>query len=634
MSNQHKHDSKYNSKLGNMDHIHSILQKSKSTSKNKGDVKVHSSHVRVWSRVFTNSKHGHNRIMGNSPKTMNVPDKKGDTYDSQIYQRLQPDTKQSVVNKSRARLANNQVVLKNTFAVIGDLVEAEIDEIIGPTSVPLQRGQGGREGSNQSQKTRADNTIIHRHHQLNKQGAKHQAEVMQSHDIPLIANRSLEMESNVYNDVIQDFIEAKHTGSTQNRVDVKNSVQITRAVLNGNNACIRHVNVLDIKDKCVDLKRCIAQQRNVFGFLPITNLKPMKIGHSLTPNKVLSHNNFDPVLTHKVVRHMGGKNFETAKIQLPSDINFELLDQLCANYWDYQLPYFLRYGFPLDFPQDKETRLQSTEVSHASAIRYPTHVDAYINIEIQHKAIFGPYADKPYGESSHVSPFMSREKNDSQNRRIIIDLSWPEEASINYFTLPNIYLGTVYQIRYPTVDDITDHILSLQGPVKLYKIDLSRAFRQLRIDPSDFNLLTLRWHDSYYADTFCPFGHRSGAMACTRVTDMFRYVMAQCDDVIFNYVDDLIGCGRPGEVEMAFQFLKNLLQKLGFPISVSKLVEPTVECHCLGILINTKECTLSLTAEKLSEIMDKCKHIMSCHHVTRRQLQSVIGSLMFLHKCV
>ena len=166
---------------------------------------------------------------------------------------------------------------------------------------------------------------------------------------------------------------------------------------------------------------------------------------------------------------------------------------------------------------------------------------------------------------------MSREKNDSQNRRIIIDLSWPEEASINYFTLPNVYLGTVYQIRYPTADDITDHILSLECPVKLYKIDLSRVFRQLRIDPSDFNLLTLRWHNSYYADTFCPFGHRSGAMACTRVTDMFRYIMAQRKDVIFNYVDDLIGCGHPGEVEIAFQFLKNLLEKLGFPISVSKL---------------------------------------------------------------
>ena len=247
---------------------------------------------------------------------MNVDDKKCKTHDPQNNQRSKIDNKQFVVNKSGARLANSQVVLQNTFAVLGDLVEAEIDEIVDPTSVPPQRGQGGNEGSNQSGENRADNIIIDREHESNKQGAKQQAEVMESHDTCPIANRSLEIESNEQNDVIQDFIEVKQTGSTQNRVDVKNSVQITRAVLNGNNTCIRHVNVLDIKDKCVDLKRCIAQQGTVFGFLPITNLKRMKIGHSLTPNKVLSHNNFDPVLTHKAVRHMGGKNFETAKIPL------------------------------------------------------------------------------------------------------------------------------------------------------------------------------------------------------------------------------------------------------------------------------------------------------------------------------
>ena len=129
---------------------------------------------------------------------------------------------------------------------------------------------------------------------------------------------------------------------------------------------------------------------------------------------------------------------------------------------------FLRYGFPLDFQQDKEAELQSTEVSRASAIHYPTHVDTYLNTEMEHKAIFGLYQDKPYGEDKHVSPFMSHEKIDSQNRHIIINLSWPQEAAINHFTLLNVYLGMVYQIRFPTVDDITDQILCLGDRVKLY----------------------------------------------------------------------------------------------------------------------------------------------------------------------
>ena len=51
---------------------------------------------------------------------------------------------------------------------------------------------------------------------------------------------------------------------------------------------------------------------------------------------------------------------------------------------------------------------------------------------------------------------------------------------------------------------------------------------------------------------FCPFGHRFGTMVCMRLTDFFRYIMTQHNDVIFNYVDDLIGCGFPGAIYDAF----------------------------------------------------------------------------------
>ena len=53
---------------------------------------------------------------------------------------------------------------------------------------------------------------------------------------------------------------------------------------------------------------------------------------------------------------------------------------------------------------------------------------------------------------------MTREKPDSDNRRVIIDLSWPEQASINHFTPANIYLGTVYKLQYPTTDIITEYL--------------------------------------------------------------------------------------------------------------------------------------------------------------------------------
>ena len=233
------------------------------------------------------------------------------------------------------------------------------------------------------------------------------------------------------------------------------------------------VNIQDLNDKCADLKTCVQQQENVFGFLPITNLRRLKIGQSLKPNKILSYEEFDPVTVHKTVRATGKPNFEGAKIQLPSKINFTLFKELCKGHWDYQFPYFIKFGFPLDFPHDLEHNLQYTGVNHNSAVKFADHVTTYIETEKNYQAIYGPYKDPPHGNKTHVSPFMSREKADSENRRIIIDLSWPKGASKNNFTPPNVYLNTVYKLQYPTIDNITEALPSLGKGAYLYKIDLS-----------------------------------------------------------------------------------------------------------------------------------------------------------------
>ena len=140
---------------------------------------------------------------------------------------------------------------------------------------------------------------------------------------------------------------------------------------------MRRVEVEKIKDKCLDLKKCISQQNTVFGFLSIINLKRTKINTSLRPNCVLTEDKFDPVHIHTQVRKTGRYNFEEVKIQLPSKINFDLLEQLSSDYWDYQLKSFLKFGFPLDFPRDKENQLSTTDNSHASARAYPEHIDTY-----------------------------------------------------------------------------------------------------------------------------------------------------------------------------------------------------------------------------------------------------------------
>ena len=43
----------------------------------------------------------------------------------------------------------------------------------------------------------------------------------------------------------------------------------------------------------------------------------------------------------------------------------------------------------------------------------------------------------------------------------------------------------------------------------MHKIDLSRAFRQLKVDPFDYPLLCSEWQGLYYVDGSYAFGHRT-----------------------------------------------------------------------------------------------------------------------------
>ena len=77
----------------------------------------------------------------------------------------------------------------------------------------------------------------------------------------------------------------------------------------------------------------------------------------------------------------------------------------------------------------------------------------YLHEEISHGCILGPFKNNPV-KSAHHSPFMSRDKPGSQNRRVIIDLSWPKGYTTND-GIQDSYLGTDFALSFPTVDNIT-----------------------------------------------------------------------------------------------------------------------------------------------------------------------------------
>jgi hypothetical protein len=139
--------------------------------------------------------------------------------------------------------------------------------------------------------------------------------------------------------------------------------------------------------------------------------------------------------------------------------------------------------------------------------------------------------------------------------------------------------------------------------IKIFKVDLARAFRQLHVDPFDIKYLGLSWRERFYVDVCVPFGYRNGTLACVRVTDAIRYILASHGIFVFNYIDDLIGLSPDFVADKHFKFTINLLNKLGFVISNSKTVAPTYIATCLGINFNIQLGILSIPNTKLQETL-------------------------------
>ena len=235
-----------------------------------------------------------------------------------------------------------------------------------------------------------------------------------------------------------------------------------------------------------------------FDFIPLGELKfPQDI--------LVNQSSLDSLQLHQKIKDSGEHNFMWVQVMLDSQLNPDVWDKYLQGYWDKQLPLLVRFGFPLDF--NREAQLVSHLDNHSSAKAYPSDIEAYLQEEIAHKAILGPYTE-PLLPGLHRSPFMSREKPDNPHRRIIIDLSFPHGTSVNAGISKDIYLDTPFILKLPTIDNITQ-VRTLGRGCQLYKVDISRAFRHVKLDPKDYDLLGLR-HINWYVDTCLPFGYHHG----------------------------------------------------------------------------------------------------------------------------
>ena len=213
--------------------------------------------------------------------------------------------------------------------------------------------------------------------------------------------------------------------------------------------------------------------------------------------------------------------------------------------------------------------------------------------------------------------------------RVVLYLSFPHGSSVNSGIPSDTHLNKPFTLRLPGVDALI-HIIRLKGTgCHLFKKGLSRAYRQLCIDPCDLHLLGYRHQGYPYFDLALPFGLCSSAMMCQRTTNAVTYMFRALGYDCTNSIDDFGGAETPDKSTTAFNALGDLFSSLGLQSSPNKDCPLTTSMVFLGIRLDTLAMSMSVTPERLQELLHCCTSALSSS-ISRHNLQSLLGVMSFV----
>ena len=192
-----------------------------------------------------------------------------------------------------------------------------------------------------------------------------------------------------------------------------------------------------------------------------------------------------------------------------------------VNYWDVA-PIMDGLLFGWDIGICGNPSPASATHNHPSAREFIDDVRNYIHVELQHGSIIGPLQRDALPFPVFVAPLGAVPKPHSARRRIITDLTFSGKG-INNWIPKRWYRDQYWKISLPTIDDIVAAIKRSRerfpGVQSMgFKMDLSRYFRFLGVDPGQIPFLALLVDDQLFLDLVFSFGNRGAMVAAQRLS--------------------------------------------------------------------------------------------------------------------
>ena len=305
----------------------------------------------------------------------------------------------------------------------------------------------------------------------------------------------------------------------------------------------------------------------------------------------------------------------------------------CSEYHDKEVVEWLRYGWPMGRLPTLPSPGWCTK-NHKGANEFPEQLEKYIHKELKQEAVMGPFTKIPFKDRVGISPLSTKPKKETSEQRVILDLSFPIGNSVNDGIPKDTYMGFKAELKFPKTDEFAFRIHQLGPGCYMFKVDLSRYFHQIPLDPGDYSLIGYIINGKIYFDKVLPMGMRSAPYIAQRITDAIAYIQRSLEYFILNYVDDFVGAEVKEKAWQAYESLTHLLQNLRVDTSPEKIVPPTTKLEFLGITFNSKSMTMEISQMKLQDIKTELSTWLYKTSAKRREVKSLVGKLQFMAKCI
>ena len=294
-------------------------------------------------------------------------------------------------------------------------------------------------------------------------------------------------------------------------------------------------------------------------------------------------------------------NYKSARVPLSSDFNWEYIEHHIQDYHDKIILDYIKFDFPLSIMTGRTIKSGAKD-NHSSAKAYSGEVSQFISEELNHNALLCPFDQIPHSEFTWAR-LMTQPKG--SGRHVILDLSYGD-FSLNKATDKFNFDGQPFSLKLSSLDQLLPDLKRWGSDARLFKLDISRAFRNVRVDPGDAIHLGIKWENKYYIDKNLAFGAVHGTAIFDRISDLIHFILGKHGFKVWNYIDDIYAVCHKDTAQMAFQKLIQVVKHIGLPINNSNLLSPTTELAILGITVSVVQMTFSIPPMKLEEILSMC----------------------------